>query len=120
MNVTIEDSCFYGCSGLKEIIIPSSVEKIMPNAFYTIGDDPKIYFEETGIWQLTSKTAYGSNYNAENNYYTSLGGAKKFDLTFISGKDYSDYFDGIALYFSLPNNSVQRYLKTNECTWTKQ
>ena len=118
---TIKQYSFYGCNFVdNKITIPKTVEKIEPYAFKHI---EKVYFESNETWQITCGTAYiDSSYpqNAEKNYYDSLGGAKVFTLSTKTDIDYSNYFNGIKLTFSLPNNAIERYLKSQECTWIKQ
>lgn len=121
-NITaIKQYSFYGCNFVdNKITIPKTVKKIEPYAFNPIGE---VYFESNETWQITCGTAYiDSSYpqNAEKNYYNSLGGAKVFTLSTKENIDYSNYFNGIKLTFSLPNNTIERYLKSQECTWIKQ
>ena len=118
-----EEYTFYGGKGAvrNTIIIPKAVTKIMPHALQ-ISTEIGIFFEESSSWSVTCSTAYymGSySLTPESNYYNRLGGAKVFTVTAKTTTNYSDYFAGKNLTFSIPDNSTQRCLKSAECTWTK-
>ncbi|MBQ9599898.1 MAG: leucine-rich repeat protein [Clostridia bacterium] len=120
---TIEYYCFYGCNAVNnQIIIPKSVTAIRPYAL-KISSSKEIYFEEAGTWKVTESTAHYLStgiHGTTSNYFNGLGGPKVFVVQANNTTNYSDYFWGKQLHFSVPLNSNDFYLRSEECDWTKQ
>lgn len=52
---TIQTGAFKDCKGLKEIIIPSSVGRIAPNAFVNVPEGLYIYINKSGVIAYANK-----------------------------------------------------------------